>query len=164
MIVSDRLALLVPVVVTDHTLTAKGGPLHKLVPVFRNIRRGVDGPPKLRIADEIEQEDGAHHTAKLAERPVQLVLPAIRPELPQHRRRANFALTAGDRHPQHVGHVGCDQCPIDGTAKEFSVVCHWSKLAWQNMASLLAVVGLCTPHNMPEGGKPITYFSKNLPL
>lgn len=54
MIVPDDLALLFPVVVTDHTLTAKSGPLHKLVPVFRNIRRGIDGPPKLRIANEIE--------------------------------------------------------------------------------------------------------------
>src|SRR2546425_10267519 len=44
------------------------------------------------------------------------------------------------------------------------VVRHWSNPAWQNMASLLMVVGLCTPHNMPEGGKSITYFSKNRPL
>ncbi len=29
------------------------------------------------------------------------------------------------------------------------VVRHWSKPAWQNMAFLLMVVGLCTPHNMP---------------
>jgi hypothetical protein len=29
------------------------------------------------------------------------------------------------------------------------VVRHWSKPAWQNMTSLLSVVGLCTPHNMP---------------
>src|SRR2546425_2621101 len=34
------------------------------------------------------------------------------------------------------------------------VVSHWSKPAWQNMASLLAVVvGYRTPHSMPYGGK-----------
>ena len=44
------------------------------------------------------------------------------------------------------------------------VVRHWSKPAWQNMASLLSVVGHRIPHNMPSGGKSITYFSKNLPL
>jgi len=41
------------------------------------------------------------------------------------------------------------------------VVSHWSKAAWQNMASLLTVVGPCIPHTMPYGGKSITYFSKN---
>src|SRR5881296_969388 len=33
------------------------------------------------------------------------------------------------------------------------VVSHWSKPAWQNMASLLSVVGSGIPHSMPQGGK-----------
>src|SRR5436309_3761267 len=40
------------------------------------------------------------------------------------------------------------------------VVSHWSKPAWQNMASLLTVVGSCTPHSMPLGGKPCHFFKK----
>src|SRR5712691_4601736 len=44
------------------------------------------------------------------------------------------------------------------------VVSHWSKPAWQNMASLLAVVGPYTPHSMPQGGKSYQLIFKNLPL
>src|SRR5713101_1407098 len=43
------------------------------------------------------------------------------------------------------------------------VVSHWSKLAWQNMASLLSVVGSGTSHSMPQGGKPC-HFCKKPPL
>src|SRR5256885_15081839 len=44
------------------------------------------------------------------------------------------------------------------------VVSHWSKAAWQNMASLLAVVGSCTPHSMPPGGKSDHLIFKKSPL
>ncbi len=54
MIVPDHLALFFPVVLTDDTFSAKGGPLHKLVPVFCPIGRGSNGPPQLWIADKVE--------------------------------------------------------------------------------------------------------------
>src|SRR6266481_3036067 len=44
------------------------------------------------------------------------------------------------------------------------VVSHWSKPAWQNMASLLAVVGQDTPHSMPQGGKSYHLIFKEPPL
>src|SRR6266446_757147 len=44
------------------------------------------------------------------------------------------------------------------------VVSHWSKPAWQNMASLLAVVGSGIPHSMPQGGKSYHLISKKPPL
>src|SRR5438128_11206210 len=45
------------------------------------------------------------------------------------------------------------------------VVSHWSKPAWQNMASLLAVVvGYRTPHSMPYGGKFHHLIFKKPPL
>src|SRR6266436_393881 len=44
------------------------------------------------------------------------------------------------------------------------VVSHWSKPAWQNMASLLAVVGQDTPHSMPQGGKSYHLIFKKPPL
>src|SRR2546425_8660137 len=45
------------------------------------------------------------------------------------------------------------------------VVSHWSKPAWQNMASLLAVVvGYRTPHRMPYGGKFHHLIFKKPPL
>src|SRR5882672_4757864 len=44
------------------------------------------------------------------------------------------------------------------------VVSHWSKPAWQNMASLLVVVGHCTPHSMPYGGKSSHLIFKKPPL
>src|SRR5256712_13869330 len=44
------------------------------------------------------------------------------------------------------------------------VVCHWLKPAWQNMASLLAVVGSGIPHSMPQGGKSYHLIFKKPPL
>src|SRR5713101_6848732 len=44
------------------------------------------------------------------------------------------------------------------------VVSHWSKPAWQNMASLLAVVGSGIPHSMPQGGKSYHLIFKKPPL
>src|SRR5713101_3262411 len=44
------------------------------------------------------------------------------------------------------------------------VVSHWSKPAWQNMASLLTVVGHCIPHSMPDGGKSYHLIFKKPPL
>src|SRR6266545_6191155 len=44
------------------------------------------------------------------------------------------------------------------------VVSHWSKPAWQNMASLLSVVGQDTPHSMPQGGKSYHLIFKKPPL
>src|SRR5262245_53937788 len=44
------------------------------------------------------------------------------------------------------------------------VVRHWSKPAWQNMTSLLLVVGLCTPHTMPYGGKSLHLIFNKPPL
>src|SRR5438132_4907868 len=44
------------------------------------------------------------------------------------------------------------------------VVSHWSKPAWQNMASLLTVVGHCIPHSMPYGGKSYHLIFKKPPL
>src|SRR2546426_8538004 len=40
---------------------------------------------------------------------------------------------------------------------------HWSKPAWQNIASLLAVVGHGTSHSMPLGGK-LCHVSQKPPL
>jgi hypothetical protein len=42
------------------------------------------------------------------------------------------------------------------------VVSPWAKLAWQNRASLLGVVGFGTSHSLPKEGSQVT-FSKNLP-
>src|SRR5437870_5758469 len=44
------------------------------------------------------------------------------------------------------------------------VVSHWSKPAWQSMASLLVVVGPYTPHSMPQGGKSSHLIFKKPPL
>src|SRR5437870_13717110 len=44
------------------------------------------------------------------------------------------------------------------------VVCHWLKPAWQNMASLLSVVGSGIPHSMPQGGKSYHLIFKKPPL
>src|SRR5262249_24086380 len=44
------------------------------------------------------------------------------------------------------------------------VVRHWSKPAWQNMTSLLMVVGICTPPNMPYGGKSLHLIFNKPPL
>src|SRR5207249_1395923 len=55
------------------------------------------------------------------------------------------------------GLLKCDRCCM-------IVVSHWSKPAWQNMASLLAVVGSGIPHSMPQGGKPYHLIFKKPPL
>src|SRR2546428_12205149 len=44
------------------------------------------------------------------------------------------------------------------------VVCHWLKPAWQNMASLLSVVGSGIPQSMPQGGKSYHLIFKKPPL
>src|SRR5712692_2175127 len=44
------------------------------------------------------------------------------------------------------------------------VVSHWSKPAWQNMASLLSVVGCRISHSMPQGGKSYHLIVKKPPL
>src|SRR4029453_16269982 len=53
---------------------------------------------------------------------------------------------------------------LKGARCGMMVVRHWSKPAWQNMTSLLMVVGLCTPHNMPYGGKSLHLIFNKPPL
>src|SRR5205809_3209831 len=43
--------------------------------------------------------------------------------------------------------------PTPVTCLTTSALRHWSKAAWQNMVSLLAVVGYGPPHSMPQGGE-----------
>ena len=52
MIVADDLALLLPVILADHPLSTKGHPLHKAVPRFGDIGRGVDRPSQVFIVDK----------------------------------------------------------------------------------------------------------------
>src|SRR4029453_6096569 len=53
---------------------------------------------------------------------------------------------------------------LKGARCGMMVVRHWSKPAWQNMTSLLMVVGLCTPHTMPYGGKSLHLIFNKPPL
>ena len=63
-VVPNDFALLLPVVLADYALTAKGHPLHKPVLGLSDIRHGADGPPQLLIVHEAEQKDRPHHAAQ----------------------------------------------------------------------------------------------------
>ena len=85
MIVPDDFALLLPVVLADHAFPTKRNPLDKAVPGFGDIGRRANGPSELLVADELEEEEGAHDTAQFAEGDKELVLAALGAELAEDR-------------------------------------------------------------------------------
>ena len=58
-------------------------------------------------------------------------------------------------YPQHLPALGDRCCMI--------LVRHWSKPAWKNMASLLLVVGLCTPTLCHQEGSSSPTFQQTAP-
>ena len=60
---ADDRALLLPVVLADHALAAKGHPLHKSAPGLSDIGRGADDPVQLLIMHEVEQKERSQHAA-----------------------------------------------------------------------------------------------------
>ena len=55
MVVADDLALLFPVVLPNHAFSTKGDPLHKPIPRFGGVGRGIDGAPEFLVTDKVER-------------------------------------------------------------------------------------------------------------
>ena len=78
MVVFDELALLISDGLVRQCAASEGDPLGKLVEAFALVRRGLDEPSQLDIAQVVEQKTCSDDVAQLSKRKVEFALSRVR--------------------------------------------------------------------------------------